>query len=189
MNTERLIWMALVVAILLMMFFRTDPGQGELMPIEYTIEFPEMSHDIPVPEPSRVTIIERTMPAEQIPDSMIRKMYDELAARYDTLNQIREYEKEIEDTNATGNIQAKVRGELLSWSLDYQIKPVTIRDTIRFMENRLSLFGTGGINSEFQPSVGIMAERNKWLIGVDYQPINQVVGINVGYRLFKVKGK
>lgn len=193
MTKREIILLAIIAGLLLWLFVRSEPEKGATFNyyIDSTLTFPEQGYTIIQPEPVRVEVLQQSIPVGQIPDSLIRQLYAELAAKYDSLNKTRTYHETVNDSFITGEMTAITTGKLDRIDLKYKIKDIRFTDTLR-IENkphRFELFGNAGINSQFQPQIGLTATKGKYLFGADYQPINQVIAVKAGIRLFRIKGK
>lgn len=129
---------------------------------------------------------------DTLSDSLKLALFDSIAKLNDSLNAVRTYRSEIDDSLITGVMESKVRGYLLEQDFEYEIKPFVIKDSIPIPEY-VSFYGTGAINNNLKPFVGVQVENNKWLYSVEYSPsmlnTTQQIQFGIGRRIFRIKKK
>lgn len=109
------------------------------------------------------------------------------------------YKDSIEDENLTLYYESTIKGQLLNNALDYKLKvPKLITKTIEVLKpvptpvsTLLLTGGVGGNVNQFS-SVRLGLEfvsAKGWAVGYDYDVLQNVHSVNVGFRLFQFKNK
>lgn len=170
---------------------RPIPQRGDTIVTVFdtTIVFNDNHYDVPIGRPSKETIIERYLPVESIPDSLLRAELERRTKILDTLNVIREYDHAVNDSFLSGSSWIKVRGQLLGYSLTYKPHDIHISDTSfhRVRQTLFSMYAGAGLASDWQPSVNMMVTRGKWAVKATSEPLAGRFMVEADYKLFDVK--
>lgn len=136
------------------------------------------------------TVFQTVKDTVYIPQERLKYVYLRDTVINDTQLQIRAYNG-FEPT-LYGNIgyQSEVAGEMLNMRLFHDLSIPTVTNTITrettktVIRKPSGLYATGGINSNFQYSVGAIYLKDRSLIGVEYQPQQEIISGKIGFKLF-----
>lgn len=152
------------------------------------------------PETETITIVKETIvtdtifqtvkEAVYIPQERLKYVYLRDTVINDTPLQIRAYNG-FEPT-LYGNIgyQSEVAGEMLNMRLFHDLSIPNVTNTITrettktIIQKPSGIYATGGINSNFQYSVGATYLKDRSLIGYEYQPQLKIHSGKIGFKIF-----